>query len=277
MSRDLEERKVLVTGAGRGIGAAIALQTADAGALVAVNDLVPERAEQTVSGIVDAGGSAVSIAGDIASRDGSAKVVERAVRALGGLDGLVNNAGVVRFGTLRTSTDEDWDRTIAVDFSAVAYMCKSAFKPLRREGGAIVNVSSIAAVFPSVTAGSYSAAKAAVVALTKQLAVEWGPYGIRCNAVGPGMISGTSMTQLADADPEIAARRDEIVPLRRTGRPGDVADVVVFLLSDGARYVTGQLLLVDGGLAASLTEFIPRPTAQDDRRTGPATGGGSSA
>ena len=118
MSRDLEERKVLVTGAGRGIGAAIALQTADAGALVAVNDLVPERAEQTVSGIVDAGGSAVSIAGDIASRDGSAKVVERAVRALGGLDGLVNNAGVVRFGTLRTSTDEDWDRTIAVDFSA---------------------------------------------------------------------------------------------------------------------------------------------------------------
>ncbi len=269
MSSALDDRAVLVTGAGQGIGAAIALHAAAAGARVAVNDLVPERAEQTVSRIFDKGGSAVSIAGDIASRGGSAEVVERAVSALGGLDGLVNNAGVVRFGTLRSSTDEDWDQTMAVDFSAVAYMCKSAFEPLSRKGGAIANVSSIAALFPSVTAGSYSPAKAAVVSLTKQLALEWGPFGIRSNAVGPGMISGTSMTELADADADIAARRDEIVPLRRTGRPDDVADVVVFLLSDAARYVTGQLLLVDGGLSNSLVDFIPRPTTQDRHREVP--------
>ena len=269
MSGLLEGRRVLVTGAGQGIGEAIATRAAAGGARIAVNDLESGRAERVVSSIRAHDGLAETVVGDVASRDGSAAVVKGAVRVLGGLDGLVNNAGVVRFGTLRTMTEADWDQTMKVDFSAVAYMCKAAFDPLAVDGGAIVNVSSIAAEFPSVTVGSYSAAKAAVVSLTKQLAVEWGQFGIRSNAVGPGMISGTSMTEVADADPEIAGRRDEIVPLRRTGRPEDVADVVVFLLSDAARYVTGQLLLVDGGLSASLLELIPRTIAQDAYREAP--------
>ncbi len=155
---------------------------------------------------------------------------------------------------------------MAVDFSAVAYVSKAAFEALSDGGGAIVNLSSIAAEFPSITVGSYSAAKAAVVGLTKQLALDWGPAGIRCNAIGPGLISGTSMTEVADADPRIAERRDAIVPLRRTGRPDDIADVAVFLLSDASRYVNGQLLLVDGGLSTTLLEYIPRPGDQDAHR-----------
>ncbi len=166
-------------------------------------------------------------------------------------------------------TDDDWDQTMAVDFSSVAYVSKAAFEDLSRGGGSIVNLASIAAEFPSITVGSYTAAKAAVVGLTKQLALDWGPFGIRCNAIGPGLISGTSMTEVADADPSIAARRDEMVPLRRTGRPDDVADVAAFLLSDASRYVSGQLILVDGGLSTTLLEYVPRPGEQDEHRSTP--------
>ena len=263
----LNGRRILVTGAGQGIGAAIAIAAGRAGAHVGVNDLTADRTTATVDAVEASGGRASPVVGDIATRPGAAEVVRQAAGRLDGLDGLVNNAGVVRFGSLRTMDEEDWDQTMAVDFSAVAYVSRAAFEPLSGSGGAIVNISSIAAEYPSVTVGSYSAAKAAVVALTKQLALDWGPSGIRVNAVGPGLISGTSMTEVADADPMIAERRDQIVPLRRTGRPEDIADVVVFLLSDASRYVSGQLLLVDGGLSTTLLEYVPRPGEQDRHRT----------
>lgn len=266
---NLEGRRVLVTGAGQGIGAAIAAAAAAAGAQVVVNDVVSERADASAGSITADGGVAHAVAGDIAGWDGAVDVVARARAAMGGVDGLVNNAGIVRFGTLNTMTESDWADTMRVDFSAVALMCKAAYHELARDGGAIVNLASIASVFPSITVGSYSPAKAAVVALTKQLALDWGPAGIRCNAIGPGMISGTSMTEVADADERIARMRDEMVPVRRTGRPEDIADVAVFLLSDAARYVSGQLLLVDGGLSTALLEYVPRPSEQDDHRAAP--------
>lgn len=265
-AQPLRDRRVLVTGAGQGIGAAISHAAAAAGAHVGVNDLDQNRADATTEQIRASGGRATSIVGDISTRAGAAEVVRRTTDELGGLEGLVNNAGVVRFGTLRTMSDDDWDQTVAVDFSAVAYVSKAAFDPLSMNGGAIVNLSSIAAEFPSVTVGAYSAAKAAVVALSKQLALDWGPFGIRVNALGPGLISGTSMTEVADADPVLAERRNQIVPLRRTGRPEDIADVTVFLLSDASRYVSGQLLLVDGGLSTTLLDTVPRPGEQDRHR-----------
>lgn len=266
---NLAGRRVLVTGAGQGIGAAIAHAAAAAGAQVAVNDVVPHRADATAAAVIGAGGVAHAVAGDVATWEGAQDVVGRSAAAMGGLDGLVNNAGIVRFGTLNSMTEDDWAETMRVDFSAVALMCKAAYEELAKDGGAIVNLASIASVFPSITVGSYSPAKAAVVALTKQLALDWGPSGIRCNAIGPGLISGTSMTEVADADDRIAKMRDEMVPVRRTGRPDDIADVAVFLLSAAARYVSGQLLLVDGGLSTTLLEYVPRPSEQDDHRASP--------
>ncbi|MDG2427596.1 MAG: SDR family NAD(P)-dependent oxidoreductase [Acidimicrobiales bacterium] len=262
----LNGRKILVTGAARGIGYAIALAATQAGARVAINDISAETTENAVSSINALGGKAHPAPGDVSARREASKIVDQAADALGGLDGLVNNAGIVRYGTLSNSSDADWDETLSVNFSAVAYMCKAALGHLTESQGVIVNISSIAAEHPSVTVGSYSAAKAAVLSLTRQTAVDWGPLGIRSNAISPGLISGTTMTSAADDHSETASGREQIVPLRRTGHPSDVADTAVFLLSDLSRYVNGQQILVDGGLSASLLEFVPRTTEQDQHR-----------
>jgi NAD(P)-dependent dehydrogenase (short-subunit alcohol dehydrogenase family) len=262
----LDGRRILVTGAARGIGYAIALAAAQAGARVAINDLTAKTIENAVSSIKAIGGDAHPSPGDVSVRRESSIIVEQAAEALGGLDGLVNNAGIVRFGTLSSSSDNDWDETLAVNFSSVAHMCKAALNHLTDSKGAIVNISSIAAENPSVTTGSYSAAKAAVLSLTRQIAVDWGPLGIRSNAISPGLISGTTMTSAADEHSETASGREQIVPLRRTGHPSDIADTAVFLLSDLSRYVNGQQILVDGGLSAALLEFVPRTTEQNQHR-----------
>lgn len=134
-------------------------------------------------------------------------------------------------GSIRDQVVDDWERTVRVNVMGVTYMTHAAFESLARTRGAIVNLALIAAFVPTVTMGAYTASKAAVAALTMQTALEGGPLGIRANAVAPGFISGTDMTALADADPELAARRAAAVPLGRQGRPEDVADVVLFLLA----------------------------------------------
>ncbi|MBJ30739.1 MAG: hypothetical protein CL466_04875 [Acidimicrobiaceae bacterium] len=266
MTELLDGKRILVTGAARGIGFGIASAISEAGARVAINDLTAAAAEDAASSIRASGREAHAAPGDISVRNDASKVVEQAAEDLGGLDGLVNNAGIVRFGTLDTTPDEDWDETLRVNFAGVAYMCKSALVHLTESRGTIVNIASIAADQPSITVGSYSASKAAVLSLTRQLAVDWGPLGIRSNAISPGLISGTEMTNLADQHSEVASGRDQIVPLRRTGRPSDVANAAVFLLSDLSTYITGQQLLVDGGLSVSLLEFVPRTDEQDRHR-----------
>ena len=248
----LDGRRVLVTGGGAGIGAAIGRALAEAGAAVAVNDLDPDRASAVATEV-----GAVAVPGDVAIADGAAAVVAAATDSLGGLDGLVNNAGIVTVGALADADLDDWDRTMRVNFKSV-YLCSRAARPhLADGGGAIVNLASIAAFHPNGGTAAYSPSKAAVVALTRQSALEWGPQGIRVNAVAPGMISGTNMT--AAETEELRARRGDVVPLRRTGRPEDIAPVAVFLLSDAARYVTGQVVLVDGGWSVALLSFTPRP------------------
>ena len=253
-----------MTGGTRGLGRVIVRTFLDAGAdvVTCARSAPDEPVEST-----DGSRTAAFVEADVRDPDLVAGVVATAVEQTGRVDVLVNNAGIVRFGTVATTTDEDWDATLTVNFSAVFQMCRAARAHLTESRGSIVNIASIAADHPSVTVGSYSSAKAAVLSLPRQIAVDWGPLGIRSNAISPGLISGTPMTSLADDHAGVASRREEIVPLRRTGRPSDIGDVAVFLLSDLSTYVTGQQLMVDGGLSASLLEFVPRTIEQDQHRT----------
>jgi NAD(P)-dependent dehydrogenase (short-subunit alcohol dehydrogenase family) len=256
MSTSLDGGAVLVTGAGSGMGAAIAASVAQAGAAVAVNDIDAPAAQRTVEEITAAGGRAVAVAGDVADQIGAKQIVGAAVDAFGQLTGLVNNVGLVRGGKLLDITEAEWDFVMRVDCSSALFVSQAAYPHLLSTGGPIVNNSSLCAVFPAPGAGSYNAAKAAMVTLTQQLALEWGPEGIRVNAIAPGMISGTHFSA-SSQDEGAAERRGKIVPLRRTGRATDIAPVALFLLSDASRYMTGQLITVDGGLGIALQTFIP--------------------
>jgi glucose 1-dehydrogenase len=256
MSTTLDGGAVLVTGAGSGMGAAIAATLAQAGAAVAVNDIDVAAAQRTVEEITAAGGRAVAVAGDVADQTGAKQIVGAAVEQFGQLTGLVNNVGLVRGGKLLDITEAEWDFVMRVDCSSALFVSQAAYPHLVATGGPIVNNSSLCAVFPAPGAGSYNAAKAAMVTLTQQLALEWGPEGIRVNAIAPGMISGTHFSA-SSQDEGAAERRGRIVPLRRTGRATDIAPVALFLLSDASRYMTGQLITVDGGLGIALQTFIP--------------------
>jgi NAD(P)-dependent dehydrogenase (short-subunit alcohol dehydrogenase family) len=238
------------------MGQATALAIGAAGASVAVNDIDAAAAQRTCDEVAAAGGIAVPAPGDVANPEGARAVVAAAVAGLGQLTGLVNNVGLVRGGKLLDITEAEWDFVMRVDCSSALFVSQAAYPHLIATGGVIVNNSSLCAVFPAPGAGSYNAAKAAMVTLTQQLALEWGPEGIRVNAIAPGMISGTHFSA-SSQDEGAAERRGKIVPLRRTGRATDIAPVAVFLLSASSQYMTGQLITVDGGLGIALQTFIP--------------------
>jgi NAD(P)-dependent dehydrogenase (short-subunit alcohol dehydrogenase family) len=242
---------VLVTGAGSGIGEGIAVELAARGWRVAVNDVDRDLADRTAAAV---GG--VAVPGDVSSD--AADLVGRAADALGGLAGLVNNAGIHRRAPLASVTGEDLDAVYAVNLRAVVLLASAAFPYLRETGGAIVNISSIAGRTPQMGVGLYTAAKAGVDAFTRQAAVEWGPYGVRVNAIAPGMVR-TAMAEAVYSIPELFERRVSMVPLQRIGDPADIGRVTAFLLSDDAGYVTGQTITVDGGFTSVLVDLLPHP------------------
>ena len=247
----LTDRVALVTGAGRGIGAATARRLAADGAAVAVADLTAGDTEETATAISDSGGTAMGLSCDVTVADQVEAAVERVVAELGRVDILVNNAGVIRDNLLFKMSEDDWDTVIAVHLRG-AFLCSREAQRhmVAQRYGKIVNLSSISALGNRGQA-NYSAAKAGIQGLTRTLAIELGPFGINVNAVAPGFIA-TAMTDATarrmGVEPEqfreaVAA----MVPLRRIGLPTDIAGVVSFLVSKDASYITGQTLYVDGG------------------------------
>jgi NAD(P)-dependent dehydrogenase (short-subunit alcohol dehydrogenase family) len=242
-------RAVLVTGAGSGIGAGIARCLAVRGWTVLVNDLDPQAAGEVADEV-----DGLALPGDA----GDPQLVERAVGLTGGLAGLVNNAGIILRAPLSDLDGAGVDRCLAVNLRTPMLLAKTALPHLQASGGSVVNVASMTAESPQLGGAAYSASKAGLIAFTRQAAVEWGPRGVRVNAVSPGMVV-SAMAGGAYADPALAAQRAAIVPLRRLGSPSEVGSVVAFLLSDDAAYVSGETVLVDGGLAHSLVGHVPQP------------------
>jgi 3-oxoacyl-[acyl-carrier protein] reductase len=247
--RELEGRVALVTGGSRGIGAAVCAELGAAGATVAVNYVAnPDAAEAVVAGIRDAGGTAVAVQGDVATADGAGALVEAVERDVGPIAILVCNAGITRDNLIMKLDEGDWRSVIDTNLGGAFFTCRAAARPmLKRRAGAIVTMSSVVGVHGNAGQTNYAASKAGLIGLTKSLAKELGGRGIRANAIAPGYIA----TELTDVLPEPAqAAIVASTPLGRIGEPGEVAAAVRFLVSDAARFVTGAVLPVDGGLGA---------------------------
>ncbi len=244
-------RSLLVTGGASGIGRAVALRAAAGGAGVAVGTFTgdPYDAGAVVAEIEAAGGSAFAVDADVRSTPGMAAAVAATVERFGGLDAVVANAGILKLAPLEELTDEDWDRIVDVDLTGVMRTVRAAL-PVLPAGGAVVVTSSIAGGAIGWRGHTpYTSSKAGLLGFVRSAALELGPRGIRINAVLPGVIeSPQSLDPVNSGGPEGLVRSAPSIPLGRVGQPDDVADVVWFLLSDAARYVTGQHLAIDGGL-----------------------------
>lgn len=243
----LEGKVALVTGGSRGIGAAVCARLAREGASVIVNySGNVAAAEQVVAGIVESGGSAVAVQADVSDSSACLGLVERAVQEYGSLDVLVNNAGITRDGLLVRMSDEAWDAVIKTNLSSMFYTSRAAAKVMMKQrAGSIVNMTSVVGLTGNASQVNYSAAKAGVIGLTKSTARELASRNVRANAIAPGFIE-TDMTAELPEGVRDAARAQ--IALGAFGSPDDIAAAVAFLASDDARYITGQVLAVDGGM-----------------------------
>ncbi len=247
----LEGKRALVTGASRGIGEAIAIAFAEAGADVAVTARSTTDLEQVAGKIAATGRRGVPITCDVTRSDDVARCVETALGQLGGIDILVNNAGGTRFmAPLLTTREEGWDKGIALNLKSVFLFCQHVGRHMVDRGaGSVINVASTAALHSSPTLSFYGAAKAGVVNLTKTLAIEWGHAGVRCNAICPGWVKTALNTNLWGEDPATAAATVQGVALGRWGETSDIVGAAIYLASDSSLYTTGAVIQIDGGLA----------------------------
>jgi len=247
-------RRAVVTGAARGIGAAIADRIAADGFEVVRLD------------VLNGAGVLQCDITDVAA-------VRRIADSVGDVDVLVNNAAIWRFAALEDVDPDDFSAVLDINLRGPLLTTQAFGRSMLRRGrGSIINIVSIGALHANPAVGAYSASKAGLVALTRQTALEWGPRGVRCNAVGPGLIATEGAGIYHDA--EVRRARADAVPLRRLGSPSDISEVVAFFASDASAYVSGQVLYVDGGFSSSLMSTLPRPRGVPGPQLAPAAAQG---
>ncbi|MBS0550548.1 MAG: SDR family oxidoreductase [Proteobacteria bacterium] len=250
--------RVVITGASRGIGRATALKlVADGAEALTLCDIAYlDELEALATNLRTSGCTVKTLRADMARPTEPARVIAAAAKAMGGIDAIVGNAGITAPSKLADLALETWNRIFDIDLRANWLLAKAAYPHLKKSKGSVVMMASMAGVMPQLPTGAYSPAKAALIMLTEMLAMEWAPDGIRANAVCPGFVH-TSMTDAIYTQPRLARGRAKLVPLGRVAKPGDIADAIAFLLGPHASYITGQSLIVDGGLTRSILNHVP--------------------
>ncbi|HKX16656.1 MAG TPA: SDR family oxidoreductase [bacterium] len=247
----LEDRIAVVTGGAQGIGREIATGLAAAGALVVVADLNEEKGRKSAAALVADGHHADFVAVDVRNPAAVREAARRVTERHGRIDVLANIAGIVRNAPSVDTSDADWLDVLDVNLNGVFWCCREFGRHMLARGGSIINMASNSALIvdrPQPQA-AYNASKAGVVQLTKSLAVEWAPFGVRVNAIAPGYI-GTELTRQGLTNPEWKAMWLDMTPLHRIGEPSEIAPAAVFLASDASSYMTGAVLVIDGGYTA---------------------------
>ena len=266
MNKDLSGQVALITGAASGIGRATAVLLADSGAEVIVADINEAGGRETVSLIEGAGGRATFVQADVADRTQVEAMVRASVAAYGGLDILHANAGHPGFEkALVDHSDEEWDAVMAVNLKGVFYCCRAAIPAIAKRGsGAVVITASVAGIRPVPFISAYNVSKAGTISLAKTLAMECAPLGIRVNAIAPGEVD-TPMSDAAVAEPEafeeVMAAHMPLIPMKRMAQPEEIAQAVLYLVSDASSYLTGEVLTIDGGMMAGWNALTPPPAA----------------
>lgn len=256
---DLKDKVVIITGARRGMGKSHALKFAEQGAKVVVSDISEEDCQKVVDEIKDLpagrqgkGGEGLAFKCDVTKKEEVEGMVKKTINEFGKIDILVNNAGIAQFKPFLELSEEDWDKTLAINLKGYFLCAQAVAKEMKEQGGAIVNIASVAMGqqgigFPNIV--HYCASKGGIAGMTEALAVELAPHNIRVNAVAPGMIE-TPMIDPIKEDPEQEEALLARIPMHRVGKPEEVSELVLFLASDKSSYMTGSTVVIDGGWLA---------------------------
>lgn len=242
----LKDKAAIVTGSGRGIGEGVAKKFAELGAKVVVSDIVEENVKKVVDDINNSGGTAVGMVSDVTKVADVDALIQKCTSEFGSLDILVNNAGITRDSLCMRMSDEQWDQVIDVNLKGVFLCGRAAYKVMmKQKSGNIINIASIVGIIGNIGQTNYAATKGGVIAMTKTWAKEFASRGVRVNGIAPGFIK----SDMTDAIPDdIKEKFKGSIPLRKFGEPEDIANACSFLVSEAAGFITGQILVVDGGM-----------------------------